>query len=92
MAACFVRITASNRDRLLALQDVPELDIFRHTARELADEVCTVEGLLLREQIDLLKAEGYVVVVIADADELTVERRRELGTRKNQHQGNAFEV
>lgn len=84
MAASFVRITAPHRDRLLALQDFPELDIFRHTARELADDAYTVDGLLSHEQISRLRSEGYGVELVADADQVAMERRRDLDALKCQ--------
>jgi hypothetical protein len=84
MAASFVRITASNRDRLLALQDVPDLDIFRHTARQLADDAYSVDGLLSHEQIGQLRSEGYGVELVADADQVAMERRRDLDALKCQ--------
>jgi hypothetical protein len=91
MAASFVRITASSREHLLALQQFPELDLFRHTARQLEDGVYTVDGLLSREQIDQLLVEGYTIEVVADADKIAMERSRELNIRMSQPADNAVD-
>ena len=81
MGAKFVRITAASREQLTALPELYELDVFRQTARQLADGTYTVDALLSDEEIDRLRAAGYGVEIVSDADQVAKHRTGELHAR-----------
>lgn len=79
MTSYFVRIEATDLDGLRQMRQSADLDIFRHTARRRGAEAFEVEGLLSEAQIERLRAAGYRVEVMADADEVARQRRAEIG-------------
>lgn len=79
MSGYFVRIQSTDLNGLRQLQQSADLDIFRHTARQRTAEAFEVEGLLSEAQIEQLRAAGYRVEVMADADEVAQQRRTEIG-------------
>jgi hypothetical protein len=81
MGNYFVRIQTTSQDSLRQLQQLADLDIFRHTARQLSAEAFEVEGLLSQAQIEQLRAAGYQVDVTADAEQVARERRTEIAPR-----------
>lgn len=69
-----VKIHADTWDRLRDLQRVHDLDVFRQTAKQLADRLFEIQGLLSDEQIEHLSKKGYQIEVIADAEKIAQER------------------
>jgi hypothetical protein len=53
---------------------VHDLDVFRQTAKQLADGLFEIQGLLSDEQIKHLSKKGYQIEVIADAEKIAQER------------------
>ncbi len=78
MGLSFVRIQAANLEQLRALRQVPALDIFPHTAKQLNTKF-EVHGLLSEAQIDQLKKNGYEVEVVSDAESDAEESLKEVG-------------
>jgi hypothetical protein len=75
----FVNICANSHRQLGDLQNLYNLDIFHHTARQLKSGRFEVQGLLSEEQIEMLQAYRYYEVnIIGDAREVAKERSREL--------------
>jgi hypothetical protein len=79
MGNYFVRIQTTDLNSLQQLQQIADLDIFGRTARQRGAEAFVVEGLLSEAQIERLRAAGYSVEVVADADEVARKRREEIG-------------
>lgn len=79
MTSYFVRIEATDLDGLRQLRQSSDLDIFRHTARQRGAEGFEVKGLLSEAQIEWLRAAGYRVEVMANADEVARQRCAEIG-------------
>ena len=78
MGHYFVRIQTTSPEDLRQLQQLADLDIFPHTAKQLAAGAFEVEGLLSEAQIGQLRAAGYEVDVMADAEQVARERRSEI--------------
>ncbi len=72
------RIRAETAEALGDLVMVWALDIFSSTARSLQDGCFAVDGRLSKTEIELLHLHGYVVEVLADADEIASKRQKEL--------------
>jgi len=72
------RIRAKTARALADLVKVWALDIFSGTARRLDDGSLVVDGRLSKTEIELLHVHGYVVDVLADADEIASKRQKEL--------------
>ena len=79
MARYFVRIRTTDLESLHLLQQIADLDIFGRTARQRDAEAFVVDGLLSEAQIERLRAAGYSVEIVADADEVARKRREEIG-------------
>jgi len=75
MSGYFVRIRAPSRQAFERLLQMSHLDTFRHTAREMGSNAFEVEALLSTGQVAQLRADGYQVEMIADADRLADQRR-----------------
>lgn len=73
-----VRIRVDTWDRLRDLQRVYDLDIFRQTAKQLADRLFEIQGLLSDDQIEKLSNEGYQTEIIADAEKIAKERANDV--------------
>ncbi len=80
----FVSVRAMTIESLGDLQKVWDLDVFRHTARELTGGIFEIRGLLTDAQIAEVRSRGYEVEVISDADEIARQRLKELGGRENE--------
>ncbi|MBL8149286.1 MAG: hypothetical protein JNN15_05105 [Blastocatellia bacterium] len=78
MGSYFVKIRTSRLDLLQELQQVYDLDVFRHTARQLAEDLFEVDALVSNSDIEKLKKVGYQVELIADASKLAEERQKEI--------------
>ncbi len=78
MAYHVVRIRVDTWDRLRDLQRVYDIDVFRQTAKQLADRLFEIQGLLSDEQIEKLSNEGYQIETIADAEKIAKERTNEV--------------
>lgn len=74
----FVRIRAGTIEALGDLQKVWDLDVFRHSARELEKGIFEVQGLLNEAEIKKIRLKGYEVEVISDADEVARRRLAEI--------------
>ncbi len=72
------RIRAKTAKDLADLVKVWALDIFSGTARRIDDGSFAVDGRLSKAEIELLHDQGYVVEVLADADEIASKRQKEL--------------
>jgi hypothetical protein len=73
-----VRICTNTWERLRDLQRVYDLDVFRQTAKRLANGSFEIQGLLYDKQIEDLSKEGYLIEVIADAEKVAKERVKEV--------------
>jgi hypothetical protein len=73
-----VRIRTDTWDALRDLQRVYDLDVFRQTAKQLADRLFEIQGLLSDEQIGQLSNRGYQIEIIADAAKIARERTNEV--------------
>jgi hypothetical protein len=71
------KIRATTAVDLEDLRTVWDLDVFRHTARELEQGIFEVQGLLSGAEIEQIRHLGYEVEVTADADEIARERSHE---------------
>ena len=80
----FVRIRAGTIEALGDLRKVWDLDVFRHTAKELKGGIFEVHGLLTEAEIETIRSQGYEVEVIADADEAARQRLKELQRKQNE--------
>ena len=80
----FVRIRAGTLDALGDLQKVWDLDVFRHSARELEEGIFEVHGLLTEAEIEVIRSKGYEVEVISDSDEVACQRLKELNRKGNE--------
>jgi hypothetical protein len=79
MGRQFVRIRAADWEGLRDLQRVHDLDVFGPTARERPEGGFEIQGLLSDEQAAQLRADGYEIELLEDADRVASERLRELG-------------
>lgn len=79
-----VRIRAETIEALGDLRRVLDLDVFRHTAKELKGGIFEVQGLLTEAEIGTVRSQGYEVEVIADADETARQRLKELRRKENE--------
>jgi hypothetical protein len=73
-----VRIRTNSWHRLRDLQRVYDLDVFRQTARQLADHLFEIQGLLSDEEIEQLSNEGYQIEATANAEKIARERTNEI--------------
>ena len=73
----FVRIRAADWERLRDLQRAYDLDVFSPTACRLPAGGFEIQGLLSDEQIAQLRADGYDLTLVGDADRIADERLRE---------------
>jgi hypothetical protein len=73
-----VRIRTDTWDRLRDLQRLYDLDVFGHTAKQLADGSFEIQGLLPDERIEYLSGKGYWIEILADADEIAKERVKDV--------------
>lgn len=80
----FVRIRTVTIEALGDLRKVWDLDVFRHTARELKGGIFEVQGLLTEAEIGEIRSQGYEVEVISDADEVARQRLKELHRQENE--------
>lgn len=80
----FVRIRTGSIEALIDLQKVWDLDVFRHTARDLASGTFEIQGLLTDSEISKMLTQGYVVEKISNADEVASQRMKELKRRENE--------
>lgn len=78
MERCIVRIYAKSQESLQDLQKVCDLDVFRTTAKKIGSGF-VVEALISKQEIGRLRAEGYRVDILTDAEVLGRERRKEVG-------------
>lgn len=78
MGQQFVRIRAADWEHLRDLQRVHDLDVFGPTARERPEGGFEIQGLLSDEQAAQMRARGYEIEPVADADRVASERLREL--------------
>lgn len=79
MGQKFVRIRAADWERLRDLQRVHDLDVFGQTARERDEGGFEIQGLLSDEQVAQMRARGYEIELLEDADRVAEERLRESG-------------
>ena len=79
MGQKFVRIRAADWERLRDLQRVHDLDVFGQTARKLAEGGYEIQGLLSDGQVAQMRARGYEIELLEDADRVAAERLQELG-------------
>lgn len=80
----FVRIRTGTLEALTDLQKVWGLDVFRHTARDLASGTFEIQGLLTDSEISEILTRGYDVEKISDGDEVASQRMKELQRRENE--------
>ena len=80
----FVRIRAKTIEALGDLRKDSDLDIFRHTAREVTGGTFEVQGLLSETEIREIRSRGYEVEVVSDADEIARQRLNELRRKGKQ--------
>jgi hypothetical protein len=78
MGYYIVRIRTDTWDKLRDLQRVHDLDVFRQTAKQLADRLFEIQGLLSVEQIERLSDIGYRINAISDAEKIARERSNEV--------------
>jgi hypothetical protein len=71
-------IRSDTWERLWDLQKVYDLDIVRSTARKLGDGLFAIQAILSEKQIEQLRADAYEVEIIADAELIAEERKREI--------------
>lgn len=83
MGYYFVKIRTSTWERLRDLQQVYDLDVFRQTAKQLAEGVFEIHGLLSDEQIEQMRTDGYEVEVATDAEQVAKERLKEVARRSS---------
>jgi hypothetical protein len=77
----FVKIRTQTWERLRDLQQIYDLDVFGKTANQSATGGFEIQGLLADEQIEQLRADGYEIEAIGDAEQLARERLQELARR-----------
>lgn len=80
----FVRIRAGTIEALGDLQKVWELDVFRHTARELTGGIFEIQGLLTDAEIREIQSRGYEVEALSDADDVARQRMKEFHRQDNE--------
>jgi hypothetical protein len=80
----FVRIRASTIEALGDLRKVWDLDVLRHTAKELKAGLFEVQGMLTEAEIGAIRSQGYEVEVISDTDEVARQRLKELYRKGNE--------
>lgn len=84
MGCRFVKIRANTWERLRDLQRVYDLDVFRQSAKQMAAGLFEIQGLLSDEQIEQVRAKGYEVEVISDAEEVAKKRLKEIPRRPSE--------
>lgn len=78
MGHYFVKIRTTTWERLRDLQQVYDLDVFRQTARQPAEGVFEIQGLLSDAQIQRVRADGYEVEVAAAAEQVARKRLQDI--------------
>ncbi len=73
MTISSVRIISGTLADLRALDEYG-LDLKHRAARQLADDRFVVPGILTDEQIEQLRAAGYIIEIVSDLDEVARER------------------
>jgi hypothetical protein len=79
METYFVKIRCANDERWRELQQHADLDLFRQTAKRLPGREIEVDGLFTDVQIAQLRARGYTVEIVADAQQIARARQQEIG-------------
>jgi hypothetical protein len=79
-----VRIRTDTWDRLRDLQRLYDLDVFGQTAKQLADGSFEIQGVLLDERIEYLSGKGYLIEILADAEEIAKERVKDVADSGSQ--------
>ncbi|RXA16929.1 hypothetical protein EQO05_13095 [Methanosarcina sp. MSH10X1] len=78
MGHYIVRIHTDTWDRLRDLQRLYDLDVFGQTAKQLADGLFEIQGVLPDELIDYLSGKGYQIEILADAEKIEKERVKDV--------------
>ncbi len=73
-----VKIRTDTWDRLRDFQRDYDLDVFRQTAKQLADGSFEIQGLLSDKQIQDLSKLGYMIEVVADPGKIAKKRVKEV--------------
>lgn len=79
METYFVKIRCANEEHWRALQQPADLDLFRPTAKRLPGCEIEVDGRLTDVQIAHLRAQGYTVEIVANAQQIARNRQQESG-------------
>ena len=79
MESYFVKIRCATEEQWRELRQHTELDLFRQTARRLPEGEIEVDGLIADVQIAQLRARGYAVEIVADAQQVARDRQQEIG-------------
>jgi hypothetical protein len=92
MSNYFVKISTTSWERLADLQRLYHLDVVRQTARQPSEEVFEIDGLLSEDQIEQLRAAGYEISIVADAEQVARERLKQVGRGASEPETNGGEA